>query len=35
VQDGRIAAQGAHADLLERVPAYEAIVRAYETEGAS
>ncbi|MBI2710583.1 MAG: ABC transporter ATP-binding protein [Actinobacteria bacterium] len=31
---GRISATGTHADLLARVPAYEALVRAYEQRAA-
>jgi ABC-type multidrug transport system fused ATPase/permease subunit len=32
---GTVAAEGTHIDLLSTVPAYERIVRAYETAGES
>jgi ABC-type multidrug transport system fused ATPase/permease subunit len=35
LEGGRIAASGSHAELLASVPAYDALVRAYEIEGAA
>jgi len=35
LEGGRVQAQGRHQDLLAELPAYERIVRAYETAGAT
>jgi ABC-type multidrug transport system fused ATPase/permease subunit len=35
LEDGRIAAEGGHADLLTAVPAYARLVRAYEQQEAT
>ena len=34
LHDGQVAAAGTHAELLATEPGYEALVRAYEVEGA-